>query len=92
MEPTGRWWLVHGIEVDLNAEGVVYPVNVRATALAHRYADTPEDEDIADYLDWAIEADPDGAYRVANESLWTKSQEIHARLHAAVCELERRAA
>lgn len=92
MEPSGRWWWVNGLEVDLNAEAGTYPPNLRAAVLAHRDADTPEEQDIAAYLEWALDADPSEADEIAREFLWSKSQQIYRRLSARLDEIERRRA
>lgn len=92
LDSTGRWWLVHGIEVDLNAVEGTYTILLRAAALAHRDADTPEERDIAAYLDWAVGEDPLGADLVAVEFLARKAQQLVARLNARLDRLERRAA
>lgn len=84
MEPTGRWWLVDGREVDLNAESGTSPPNLRAAVLATRDAETPSEQDVAAYLEWALSANPDEATRVANEVLWNGSQRIYRRLTASV--------
>lgn len=84
MESSGRWWLVNGQEVDLNADAGTCPPNVRAAVLAHRDASTPEEQDIAAYLEWALTAEPGEAFRVATEFCWTKSQQIYQRLLATI--------
>ena len=57
LEPTGRWWRIDGHDVDLNAEWK-YPTNVRVALLLNRDAATPEEEDLAAVLTWAVEEHP----------------------------------
>ena len=104
MEPSGRWWRVDGHEVDVNS-GSRYPMNVRAALLATRDATTPEGEDLAALLTWAVEVHSmwtgtcavDGtvcetqeqARRLATEWLFTQAQVVHARVVARLAEAER---
>lgn len=89
MDASGRWWLVHGVEVDLNAVEGTYPILLRAAALAHRDADTPEEQDIAAYLEWAAGVDDaPGAELVAVEFLSAKAQQLVERLRSRLDRLE----
>lgn len=88
MEPTGRWWLVNGREVDLLAEPGSYPFLLRSAALTACHAVTAEDEDAAAYLEWAAETNPPGAEEFAGELSWTRSQAIYVRLKAAIEAIE----
>jgi hypothetical protein len=58
MEPSGRWWLVDGHEVDVNAPEGTYPLNLRAAVLCHRDAVDDADKDLAALLEWTVEAHP----------------------------------
>ena len=92
MDSTGRWWRVNGIEVDLSAEVGSYPMLVRAAALAHRDAATPEEQDVAAFLDWATTEDVPGAHMVAVEFMSRKAWQLVSRLNAALDRLEKEAA
>lgn len=90
MDTSGRWWLVHGIEVDLNAVEGTYPLLLRAAALARRDADTPEERDIAAYLEWVSAEDGRGGELIAVEFLARKAWQLVACLNERMGLIERR--
>lgn len=92
MDSTGRWWLAHGVEVDLNAVEGGYPLVLRAAVLAHRDADSPEELDIAAYLEWASSPEGSAGELIAVEFLSRKAQQLVARLNERLDRLERRRA
>lgn len=94
MDTSGRWWLVHGIEVDLSAVEGTYTLLLRAAALSHRDAESLEERDIAAYLEWAAgEGEtPEGAELIAVEFMATKARQLVERIHARLDRIEARRA